>query len=188
MSGRERCRPMGNDEGREPWAPAARVPSMCPPVGHVQGDRLWVRETFASDVPGCEEQGGYSYRADHIDPMGDGPANPMKWTPPIFMRRSASRILLEVVSARIERLNAITEEDAQREGLSRLSKDGGRVWKYGIPDRDGLPGNDDDGWHWKEWSASARAAFFTLWDKINGDRARSSIDPWVWRVEFRRVA
>lgn len=157
----------------------------------VPGDRLWVRETWC--LQACMVHGDLlpnkaHYRADGYEVRHvDGPEK-SPWCSPMHMPRWASRIMLEVVSVRVERLHAITEEDAQREGLSRLSKDGGRVWKYGIPDRDGLPGNDDDGWHWKEWSASARAAFFTLWDKINGDRARSSIDPWVWRVEFRRVA
>lgn len=120
-----------------------------------EGDRLWVRETFAPDVPGCESQGGVSYRADHQDPRGDGPANPMKWKPSIFMRRRESRITLEVVSVRIERLHEITEQDAIAEGVSEL----------------GFP----------------RDTFAELWDVINGKRAAWASNPWVWRVEFRRL-
>ena len=170
----------------------------------VQGDRLWLRERFAPvDSTGhtCAirdanfvvlSDGAQVYRDGTVGAAlpkyAQGAFDGIIWRPSIHMPRWASRILLEVVSVRVERLHAITDEDAQREGLSRLSKDGGRVWKYGIPDRDGLPGNDDDGWHWKEWSASARTAFSTLWDKINGPRSPWASNPWVWRVEFRRVA
>jgi hypothetical protein len=77
---------------------------------------LWVRETFAANVPGCER--GLSYRADHIDPRGDGPASPMRWTPSIHMPRWASRITLAVKSVRIERLSAITEAGAKAEGFA----------------------------------------------------------------------
>lgn len=36
------------------------------------GDVLWVRETWADNIPGCPN--GITYRADHIDPKGDVPA------------------------------------------------------------------------------------------------------------------
>jgi hypothetical protein len=32
-----------------------------------------------------------------------------------------------------------------------------------------------------------RYAFQRLWDKINGARATWASNPWVWRIEFRRV-
>lgn len=65
-------------------------------LGHCAcGPRLWVRETFARDVPGCEAQGGVSYRADHNDPRGDGPANPMRWTPAIHMPCASSASIWE---------------------------------------------------------------------------------------------
>ena len=90
---------------------------------------------------------------------------------------------LEIVSIRVERLHDITEEDAIREGLAKITKDGGRNWKYGIPDKDGLPGTDDIGWPWIEWEISARDAFKKLWVKINGDDSWKD-NPWVWRIEF----
>ena len=54
---------------------------------------------------------GYStYRSD----------TPTKWRPSIFMPRWASRLTLDVVSVRVERLHEITEEDAAREGVEPL--------------------------------------------------------------------
>lgn len=101
------------------------------------------------------------------------------------MPRWASRITLEIVAVRVERLNEISEPDAKAEGLKALSKDGTLV-KYGIPDRDGLPGNDDYGWHWKEWERDPRQSFRRLWESLNGPGSWDA-NPWVWVIEFRRV-
>jgi hypothetical protein len=64
------------------------------------GDRLWVRETFhlSGDVS--------IYRADC------DPSVTVRWTPSIFIPRSASRIALEITDVRVERLQAIYESDA----------------------------------------------------------------------------
>lgn len=144
-------------------------------------DRLWVRETFARDVPGCEEQGGVSYRADHNDPRGDGPANPMRWTPAIHMPRALSRIDLEIVAVRVERLHDITDKDARAEGVAE-----GRipVDDYG-PERIGYVLGDDDGRC--VLYPTPREAFARGWDSINGDRIAWASNPWVWVIEYKRV-
>jgi hypothetical protein len=123
------------------------------------GDQMWVRETWAHPVPGCEFQGGVSYRADHIDPRGDGPAHPMKWRPSIHMPRWASRITLEITGVRVERLNAISHDDAIAEGVS-----GGCGPGYSF----------------------ACYEFKQLWLSIHGHGSWDA-NPWVWVVEFRRV-
>lgn len=79
------------------------------------GDRLWVRETWADNIPGCPN--GITYRADHIDPKGDGPANPIKWRPSIHMPKKAARIWLEVTNVRVERLQEINNADRLKEGI-----------------------------------------------------------------------
>lgn len=151
------------------------------------GDRLWVRETF--HVTSANE---VVYRADYPDNAtargmeNVPPEQDVRWRPSIHMPRWASRLTLEVVSVRVERLHDITDEDAKAEGLKCLSKDGGTTWKYGIPDRDGWPGTDDTGWPWTDWDVSPRAAFCRLWKSINGE-ASWAANPWVWRVGFRRV-
>lgn len=80
------------------------------------GDRLWVRETFA---PSYFDDGRPGYRADWTARAADVCPEP-KWKPSIFMRRHESRILLEVESCRIERLHAISEQDAIAEGIDEV--------------------------------------------------------------------
>ena len=63
------------------------------------GDRLWVRETVC--LSGSGSGSVPYYRAD-----GD-PQIKVRWTPSIFMPRSASRITLEITDIRVERLQAI---------------------------------------------------------------------------------
>jgi hypothetical protein len=141
--------------------------SICP-YG-TPGDRLWVRETFAQDVAGCP--GGISYRADHFDPKGDGPAHPMKWRPSIFMPRWASRILLEITDVRVQRLQEISEEDARAEGVS----DGGCL-SCGNPEPCGCGNPQPD----------ARDGFAWLWQSIHGSDGWHA-NPWVWAITFQRL-
>jgi hypothetical protein len=78
------------------------------------GDRLWVRETWwapRDDVRG-EYKREYIKYAATLDGMGQP-----TWKPSIHMPRWASRINLEVVSVRVERLQNISEEDARAEGI-----------------------------------------------------------------------
>lgn len=159
----------------------------------VPGDRLWVRETFVScdaSVPSV------LYRADSGDvPMTWGCAdctkNGVPWRPSIHMPRWASRLTLEVESVRIERLHEITEDGAKAEGLKAMTKDGSLA-KWGIPDRDGWPGRDDDGWAWHDWCRYPRDAFKHLWRSIYGagtERGDYGWDanPLVWVCTFKVV-
>ncbi|HEY6037092.1 MAG TPA: hypothetical protein VIV58_22590 [Kofleriaceae bacterium] len=139
------------------------------------GDRLWVREAFAYSVRDPDasneviDETTYDavYRATqehegawtHYDENGKQTPTKPKWKPGIHMPRWASRITLEVTRVRVERLHAITEDDARAEGCT------------------GYPGAVD---------ATPREEFEELWKDINGlDSWRAN--PWVWVVEFRRV-
>ncbi len=126
------------------------------------GDRIWVREAWGTDAPdldacrqGVDSDGRYCgpcFRAD--DDAGCPPYG--GWRSPIHMPRWASRLTLIVTDVRIERLGAITEDDARREGVSR--------WR---------------------WRPTARTAFIDLWDELHGpgawDRDR---DRWVQVIAF----
>ena len=138
------------------------------PYGKV-GDILYVRETFAGpdwlhSVPPREwgKNQPVWYFADGDPFYGD-------WTwpkPSIHMPRWVSRIDLEITRVRLEFLQDITTEDVKAEGMKSVTKDGS-LWKWGIPDRDGLPGTDDNGWPWHEWDVEPVDAFRKLWDSIN---------------------
>lgn len=154
------------DEDGDPIDIALRCPYGAP------GDRLWVKETYAVDVSGCLR--GLSYRADHQDPRGDGPAHPMRWRPSIYMPRWASRLTLEVTQVRVERLQDISEADAIAEGIEPVP--GG--YRNYMPEREaqGIATS----------FASPRESFFSLWESIHGADSLAS-NPWDWVVEFKKV-
>jgi hypothetical protein len=137
----------------------------CP---YADGDRLWVREAFCYERdPVSAQLGRPLYRADGaniIKTDDDGfqvynkdgyEASP--WVPSIHMPRAVSRLTLEVVNVRVERLQGISEQDAKAEGCDVVAK--------------GL--------------VTARELFEQLWDGINAKRAPWASNPWVWVVEFR---
>ncbi|MFP2898779.1 hypothetical protein [Corallococcus sp. 4LFB] len=141
------------------------------------GSRLWVRETFGV-LTGAGRR--VVYRADGEPEQSFYPGEPipgMKWTPSIHMPRWASRLTLEVVSVRAERLHDITEEDAVREGVERWSIGDG--WQeYGLSDAELLTQGPP--------MPTARESFRTLWESINGPESWDA-NPWVWAISFRKV-
>lgn len=124
------------------------------------GDRLWVRETWAQNWNQLSEicmDRSYVYRASsEIRAQDNGTDLP--WRPSIHMPRAASRILLEIVSVRVERLQDISYEDARAEGVSPLV-----------------------------WAGVLINGYMALWESINGAGSWDA-NPWVWVVEFRRVS
>lgn len=143
------------------------------------GDRLWVKETFSAHGA-FADAGRVSYRAD----FGDDAKEPhgLHWKPSIFCTRRASRITLAIVSVRAERLNDISEADAKAEGLEYSAiVSGGRyeapTWRdYSVKVCDPF-----------EWFTSPVDSYRTLWESING-AGSWALNPWVWVIEFRRVA
>ena len=93
------------------------------------------------------------------------------WRPSIHMPRWASRILLEITDVRVERLNAISEEDARAEGII----DGGCL-NCGEPEPCGCANPEPD----------ATDAFAYLWQSIYGQESWNA-NPWVWVIEFKSV-
>ncbi|HEY4722198.1 MAG TPA: hypothetical protein VII92_10150 [Anaerolineae bacterium] len=152
-----------------------------------RGDRLWVRETWAVfwtesepyvdqsvwDVPHQIEyraDAQTKYPGEWPDYCGDDPEC-AKWRPSIHMPRSASRITLEVVRVRVERVQDITEEDAIAEGMQVAE---GHMHAPLIPNAVMIP-------------YTHRDAFNGLWDAINDKRGFGwDTNPWVWVIEFKR--
>lgn len=160
----------------------AALATRCP-YGQA-GRRLWVREAFsgphcmdASD--GCKAVPPSKWGdCSRIWYWADGNPTEGDWTrprPSIHMPRWASRITLEIVSVRVERLQDISEEDAAAEGVYRESEDEipfNGPWYINAGDSQGY--------------ATAKSCYEALWDSINGDGAWAA-NPWVWVIEFRRI-
>ena len=106
------------------------------------------------------------YRADC-----DGDTRGAGWSPSIHMPRALSRIDLEIVSVRVERLQDISEADARAEGIV----DGGCT-ECGNSEPCGCANPSPD----------ARDSYCRLWGQINGPDAWAA-NHWVWVVEFRRL-
>ena len=152
-----------------PTLPPVRCPYGQP------GDRLWVRETFAKIDGQTQPWIETDYRAtySHGDRLGDTLGVKKRWTPAIHMPRAASRITLEVAGVRVERLQDISEADAQAEGCTMNHN--GYFW--GGPHAvSGL-----------KQMATASSAYRDLWESINGPGSWGA-NPWVWVVEFKAVA
>lgn len=143
------------------WLPGGTVPvaAIRCPYG-VPGDRLWVREAFGiPDAPyEREDKSLLIYRADESPRMAE--LNKHFWRPSIFMPRWASRLTLEVLRVRVERLQEISEDDAKAEGAVGAAVE--------------------------TFAPSHRAAFENLWGEINGAESWKA-NPWVWVVEFQRT-
>lgn len=142
------------------------------PYGLV-GELLWVRESWAMrglpatlGIRGAKYAApkAFLYRAD-----GGKPPAGIQWVASIHMPRAASRITLEVVGVRVERLWKITEADVLAEGIEPQHLERNREW---------FLRNDVAG-----------VTFSEPWDAINGKRPGCAWrdNPWVWVVEFRRM-
>jgi hypothetical protein len=160
--------------GVVPWSPYGKP-----------GDRLWVRETwcqaatdegtFKYNSEGNLDNTCCHYRADgyevmHIDGEETKSGKPKSpWVPSIHMPRWASRITLEITGVRVERLQDISYEDAELEGIERL----GNGWRDYLGDH-------------PRWMSSI-TSFQSLWMAINGHDSWNA-NPWVWVIEFKRAA
>jgi hypothetical protein len=126
------------------------------------GDRLWVRENFAPNAG--DEMAFQRWEFDSSGPKPEihfaadgGDPHISRWRPSIHMPRWASRIQLEIVSVRVERLQDISYEDARAEGVSPLV-----------------------------WAGILINGYKALWEGINGAGSWDA-NPYVWVVEFKTV-
>jgi hypothetical protein len=122
------------------------------PYGKV-GDFTWARETFVWDSISSQ----YLYRADnHCDLPYQN-----KWQPPIFMPRSACRIITENIDIRVERVADISEKDAIAEGIEKVN----------------ILGDDTFNNRWKDYESnnikcgfhSPIQSYRSLWNSINNE-------------------
>jgi hypothetical protein len=133
------------------------------------GDRLWVRETLKAN-----DKGEWYYAADNA-PIAFHRDDPRFWQAimwvwahhkdeadtcvSIHMPRFLSRLTLEIVNVRVERLQEISAENCMAEGI--------------------------DATKLENTVTAPRLRFYNLWESINAKRAPWASNPWVWVVEFR---
>lgn len=128
------------------------------------GQRLWVKEALRgvidTKLDATEEMPIAAYAADgaHIwNP--DKFRVPWRWKKPtlpsMFMPRCLSRLTLEIVGVRVERLKQISGADCILEGFEPTMRN----------------------------ETPAVERFRELWDELNPQTPWES-NPWVWRIEF----
>lgn len=176
-----------------PWQDSSGTPYRCP-YGQ-PGDILLVKEaawvwchkkpngvtTTGRPKFAYEPVGQHVlYAADHpakpTTPVDDNPDHCWRFKIPRFLPGWAVRITLEVASVRVERLLAISEEDAVAEGIERLPSGRGyfdprmshAVVRLG------------------HYFSRATHAFRELWDDLNAGRGFGwDANPWVWVISFK---
>lgn len=109
----------------------------------------------------------------HITPLG---LSALRYKIGRYLPRWASRINLEIIGVKVERLRDISEEDAKAEGVLPFFE---RFPDCGKDQR--LTSGELAAYY------PYRASLAVLWDEINGDRATWKSNPWVWCISFRRI-
>ncbi|WP_130908334.1 hypothetical protein [Pseudomonas sp. Sample_16] len=151
------------------------------------GDRLWVRETWARiRVAQAPDQEWVVYRESDNRTDYGGP-----WKPGIHMFRRDSRILLEITAVRVERLQDISDEQAQAEGIipvPKTTEESHQFWRNYHLSGDGT-----------FCVRTPKESFKSLWCHVaggsfpKGEAAYKAsphswdANPWVWVVEFKQV-
>ncbi len=147
-----------------------------PPYG-VPGDLLWVRETFRfgeewDNFASLDVAQGSAMWAEADGQCSVGRYGWGKLRPSTHMPRWVVRLWLRVVGVRVERLQGISEDDAEAEGcVSSVEYE--RQWPSGeIVDYTGLYAVD---------------RFVALWDFTNAKGSFNwDANPWVWVITFER--
>ncbi len=151
------------------------------------GDRLWVRETwrtnasFDATAPSKLAHGMCSldWAASIEELLSQNVTAPLtgRWRPSIHMPRLASRITLEVVNIRVERLQEISEGDALAEGVDWHKCPSFQTMTQIRRSMEG-----------RGFSITIDyvGGYRRLWDSINGPDSWD-VNPWVWVVEFKKV-
>jgi hypothetical protein len=142
------------------------------------GDHLWVREVWMPVDLSYRAPASYAVKRDRAGKKhaviyrADSDAH-VDWNSPIHMPRWASRITLEIVGVRVERVQDITPEDCQQEGVT-------------VPRCDCECCSHSSKVCTADQSAYLEA-FRELWDSINGKKHPWASNPFVWVISFRKL-
>lgn len=148
------------------------------------GDFLWVRENFctlsAEHMTAVKPNKGQGqivrYQADDPFPDRSSEERGYRWRQAIHLPRWLSRIKLEVLDVRVERLHNFSDADCIAQGIIEV---GPSESPFATP----LFINPSD----PNTYPSAKSAYKSLWEATNG-HASWHTNPHVWVINFRRVA
>jgi len=127
------------------------------------GDNLWVRERFAFTNKERTEVGYIAESTARDYEIKDAG---YKLRPSIHMPRVHSRLTLTVIEVRVQRLQDISEEDAQAEGMG-----------------DPYLGDGDPPWEEQATWIRRRQQFRNLWNSLHGPSAWQE-NPWIVALTF----
>ncbi|GHU68386.1 hypothetical protein FACS189447_10840 [Spirochaetia bacterium] len=163
---------------------------ICDHAKYQVGDHLWVRETFQAwgrwipiDRLGVfcmtfqdmtDKEHPYLFAGEFKESPSNKTIIGYYTRPSIFMPRAASRLLLEVKSVRIERVQDITTNDLIAEGIRFRKEDMEEVCI------------------WRDYAPALhkilQKQFKELWNSLNAKRGYSwESNPWVFVYEFMRL-
>lgn len=138
-----------------------------PKFGKIAADYIIWRADGETEF--ADEDGGLLVRKDG--------SQGSLWKPSIFMCREYSRITLEIVSVRVERLQEISAADAMAEGIEIVGQMEKPLWKnYRFDEQNPM---------YRAYQSPVRS-YQSLWESINGPGSWE-LNPWVWVIQFKRI-
>lgn len=137
------------------------------------GDKLWVKTNFYKGKDSMGDEIIFDKftrtirwkKENIVDTLNCEPellnTKRFKFISKLFMPKWAARIWLEVTEVRVQRVQDISLQDIEAEGVEFVARDGAR----------GL-----------------REDFTALWDSINAKRGFGwDVNPYVWAISFKRI-
>ncbi len=144
------------------------------PCPHQPDAILYVRETWCERMGDQSKRGKYIYKA-HAEPQDEihqWALDLNTWRPSIHMPKEAARLFLRVTGVWVERLQDISPEDVEREGINWVKNP---LLRYDL----------------STMGSEGKRRFAPLWDStikpadlpLYGWNA----NPWVWVIDFERL-
>ncbi len=130
-----------------------KYPIVCP-YGE-PGDLLWVKETWAPAITDI------AYKADYTKEVLKEKRNKGIWKPSVHMPKTAARLWLEITDVKAQRIQSVTEEEAEQEGTRA-----GKIFGFS-----------------PEGPNNFREGFFLKWISIYGIESYYE-NFWVWSIKF----
>lgn len=185
------------------WTAEYGSPRMPFTPPYAVGDLLWVRENLKQRPLGNFLTGEptnaivAAYAADDEDVVEEAGFNLCPWwkgkggLPSIHMPRFVSRISLKVTAVKVERLNDISDDDCEAEGIESDLWDMCAVYRDYMGTKDDWfytwPGAFmDDGFRYCECKDIQRKSYRSLWESIHGPSSWGQ-NPWVVAISFERL-